>query len=329
MPATTQASGFDADQILENLSTTVRLRADDVFKVGPYGGTHMLVNEDDGNTTAYVEADDVGPNPPMQEWVGEVPQTRDHRYYSLRTPVKPYVKELAVKRFDMLYRGGVAKRGVDLFFEEIEADRDRLAFNALLASPYLMGIDGVRQYSASHPHVTTSAGAVTTYSNLGTDPLSRAAYESASQNAALIYNERGVMMPKSFNAIGVGRRLVKRAKDIFEAKERVVRVAANQEKDADATHWAVAAANLGYNAWEGECLVVELPLISDYSWVLFNTASKPLNCIYNRRPELIEMTNMTDPQRMKFDRFVWRVEGEWAYEPADHFSTFLNVVTSE
>lgn len=325
----TSTTGLDPNQVIENLSTTVRVGFEDTFENRAYGITQALVAEEDGNQTAYIETDAVGPNPPMEEWVGEVPENRDHRYYALRTPVKRYVKRLAVDRFDALYRGGLVKRNVDRFYREAANDLDRLAFNALMTSPYLLGIDGVRQFSASHPHVTTSAGAVTTYSNLGSDPLSRSAYESARQNAALVYNERGILMPRQFNAIGVGTRLVKRAKDIFEAQDRVVPIAAETGTESDSTHWAAAAANLGYNVWEGECAVIELPLIGDYSWMLFDSNNKPLRCVFNRRPELVEKTNMSDEERMNHDRFIWQVEGEWAYEPGDHFGCFLSAVASE
>jgi phage major head subunit gpT-like protein len=263
------------------------------------------------NDTFTLNFDWIGPSPLLREWVG--PRIRKFlRAYDHNMTFKKWEATLPIARTLMAYEKNkqVAKRIDNFLADNLYAYDKRwieIMVSASGAGPTCY--DGQRVFATSHPH--GAAGA--TQSNWGTAALTHANYTAARLAMANLRMENGENYGIAPTHMVCGRKNEEKAKEILEAKDRVVKIDGSGD---EATSFVSSAATRS-NVWAGELeLIIHPRLIGTYDdyWYLFDTSKAgvyPFTLQENRKPEPVLWDEMESPSRVEGDEFQYMLEGDF------------------
>ena len=311
------------------------------FYSKPYEGFYELYTERyPAGAFAELEQQFMTNDPVVREWLAaRVEQFM--RHYSQRTKLRAWEVTYPVKRKDLQYSGGiqlVAKKLRSWLSGVALGTYNRIAVQTALDLGYLtsaaaavgpIGFDGVALCSTSHPH--GPAGAV--QSNLTTNPLSWAAFDTARQAMREKRLENGMPAGVKATHLRVGPANERKAKEIAQAKDRLVITSAT---GAEVTPPTLAVQNVTpfTNVWVGEVTVI----VDDFmtgntacNWDLMDLSHpgmRPIMMLEGRPLEPHHQDQMTDERRFNHDEFLYGMDGDWAFDAGHWLTIHRNTSTT-
>lgn len=300
----------DIETSLFNANTTFVERGSELSRMaimpGPYAlWTEVLQNE--GNWERHFLRN----HPMMRQWTG-ARQLKQLRAYKENLLPVPYEATMPIPRLTLVRdKTGSVEQAIDVFVSQAAMAYDEAVAGSIDGSSGNgpTGADGVSLFNNSHPNVNSGSG----HDNLAASTnFSHANFNTARAAMRKFVFENGQPMHVRPTHIRVSPDLEQRAKEVLEAKDRLVAI----DEGADEATSAVIAATSKVNVWAGECTVVvdERITSNTYYWTLFDLSKggmKPMVLIEERRPQPIHLTEMTDEKRFWEDDFYYGMEGEW------------------
>jgi phage major head subunit gpT-like protein len=313
----------DLAQGLANINTTFELMADELFKE-KLPGNYELYTDIMPTTTETMEMDWIGETPLMREWLG-AKIIEGMRSYLHTLILSSYEATTSVRRKSITYgRVPAIQKRLGQFLQQQAGVYNYGSIAKLITNP--TGYDGVSIFSASHPFAADGG----TFSNYSTNSLTEANYETARIAMQSYKTEKGRDFEIVPDTIIVGPALEGNAKRLFKAEDRLVVV---DQSGSEATSFVVAAGRKS-NIWQGELQVVVEPRLTGsyaYYWILLDTSKpgiKPVIIMEGRKPEPLYLTDMSDPERFWFDRYVYSVEGDFSFNAGFWQTAYGNLATS-
>ncbi len=246
----------------------------------------------------------------MRKWLGSRVE-KSMRVYGTSYKLEAWEATHVIKRMDLEYEGNlnVIGRGIDGFLKSTLVAYDQavssVADSASGAGP--TAFDGVALYSASHPYGPAGAN----QSNLAAATnLSWTTFDAARQAMTELRHENGEPCYVRPTHMRVGPKLERRAKEILEAKDRMVFT----NVFATETTTAVQNATAFPNVWAGELTLIVDPRITNYYWDLYDLSKpgvRPYVLYEGRKPQAINMIDMSSTRRFYQDEFVFGLEGDY------------------
>lgn len=292
---------------LNTANTAARAIFDDVLNTIAPGPAAMFVDEystgSDRDSLVFGSALNA-----IREWTG-AKEFGNFEMFSQSVVLTTYEDSFSLPRKFVDYdtTGAVGR----MLSQKIEASLanadDKIIFDALVGSSGAgpTGFDALSLINDSH-----SLGG-STYDNKTTSALTFSTYDSGVQ-AMMGFKAANAEPLNVFPThLVVGPKLRKQALEIAGNAERLVAV----DNSGAESGTRVAASSIG-NVFKGDNIDVvvwnRLTGTQDDYWYLMDLSkpSKPLCLKRERGYELIDQTDMDDPQRFAVDQYVWSIEGD-------------------
>lgn len=298
----------DVAKALAASDTLFTVGAQELFGNDQVPGQYPIWADVVQSSTKTTEMPMIGASSVMAEWLGER-IVHQMRAFKLTTSMTPYQATEEVRAPDMKYEnlGAIAKR-LGAFLAEQAYVYDMISLAKLIANG--TGYDEVALLSASHPYSGATSGL---WSNLSTNPFTRANYVAAKAAAAAWTIENG--RPMRFNATHIlhGPAITERVRNELQCTMRVAPV--NAVGQADPGAYVVAAGAIP-NTMAGELISVETPLLVGtyaYYWYLIDASKrgKPIIIQENERPHSVIRDQENDEARWQRNVYQYALEGDF------------------
>lgn len=308
-------TNLDISAGLANANTTFMTGHADIFSGGALPGMYQAWTEDI-QSNGRIDRNFLANLPKTRKWVG-ARQIRGVRHYAYTALPESYENTLVFKRLDLTRdKTGTVGQAIGNWLAQ-EADAHDISVAAALDSNSGTGdtgYDGVALFSASHPHVASSAG----YSNIGAGTnLTHANYVSARAIGRLLTHENGALAHIVYSDMRVGPYLEGRAREITGAN--IVVKHYNSSGVETASAGAVSQSEGMDNVHRGEVRLHVDDRVTTYFWDLFDLtkgSNRPMALVRERDLQPWEQTAMNDERRVHDDEFMWGHDGEWIAIPS-------------
>jgi len=315
----------DLQTALATINTTVQKASADLFQ-NPQEGVYKAYCEPITSGSSLNQIVQPGANAKLRQWTG-AKQFKSFRAYAQTHETVPYEASMKLTRKEVQYdKSGIVQRRISSFLSSQADAYDRLASAALIANG--TGLDGVSLFSSSHPWATAAGG---TQANTGTNSLSLSNLEACRTAGAALTFENGEYMGVDYDTVICGPTIIRLARDICEAKDRIV---ATNAQGAEATSFVVDTSAM-QNTWQGVFRVVEdKRLVGSYAyyWYMldskFSGGEKPLVLIESDPLHVTAKDKPTDDNAFHSDEYLWSVTGDLVIAPFCWMSIYGNLATS-
>lgn len=315
----------DLQTALATVNTVVTKATTDLF-TNPRAGNFLAYTEKSTSSSNLNQVVQPGAGPKLRKWEG-AKQFKTFRAYAQTQTCVPYEASLTLKRAEIQYdKSGIVNRKISGFLSDQVDALDRISFAALIANA--TGLDGVALLSASHPYADSKGS---NQSNLSTNSLSLANFRTARNAGMALTYENDEYMHVNYDTLICGPALIQKAREIAEAKDRVV---ATNINGSEATSNVMDTTTM-QNVWQGAFKVIEEPrLVGTYAyyWYLIDSryanGAKPLILIESSPMQVVALDKLTDEPRFAKDEYQWSVEADLVVAPWAWMSIYGNLATS-
>lgn len=297
---------LDIQTALAAANTTHISMGQEIFS-NPLPGPYQLWTTRVDDSSGKVQNNILANLPIMQTWVG-ARKEKQPRAYTFSITAVPYEATLYLKRTTISRdKTGTVAKAIGDFHRDNAPAYDRAVAAALDGSSGNgpTGYDAVALFNSAHPHVNSLSG----HSNVSASTdLSHANFNTARTNMRAFKTEAGEPFGILPTHMRVGPSLEQRAKEILEAKTRVV----YSDMTAAETTAAVQNTTAMDNVWQGELQLVVDPRVTTYYCDLFDLSKsvKPMILLVERPIEAVSQTDMEGDRRFNDDEFVFGLEGD-------------------
>lgn len=267
-------SGISNADKLKGIQTAYRALVQDALGAKYEGAVYGAFTSEETIDGSEMELAWLMNDPSMEKWVGAKTYTA-LRAEKINIPAVSYAKSIEIPKTDVLgdKSGLIAKKIADMA-ANAAADKDKIAFDKLIAGFTEVGYDGVAFFSTAHPNGPAGA----TQSNRGTSALSHATFETARQAMRSLQDENGRSLGVNPTVLMVGPKNETIANEIVNAEFRVVAV---DSSGAESGTRVAAATNSNVRSKYGIRVVVNPKLVGTYDdyWFLVDD-SRPVKPIH-------------------------------------------------
>lgn len=202
-----------------------------------------------------------------------------------------YYKSLKLARKDVIYdKGGSTAQALKNFVTMNGDAYDKLVFDCLASNEVCA--DGVALISTTHPFGKDGA----TWSNSTSGALDKTEFDGARAAVAKLTDEFGEPLELNADTLIVHPDEARTALELAEADVSVV----------ETTNGATNITNV----FKGLVTVIVTPRMKSGDWVVVDSRFPPITLVEWRSPEPHVADDMSNPERMINDQFLYVIEGD-------------------
>lgn len=267
-------SGISNADKLKGIQTAYRTLVQDALSAKYEGAVYDAFTSEDTVDGSEMELTWLMNDPVMEKWLGRKTYTA-LRAESVKIPVQSYAKSVEIPKVDVIGdKSGLIAKKVAEMASQGAADKDKIAFDKLIAGFTDAGYDGVSFFSTAHPNGPAGG----TQSNRGTSALTHTTFDTARQAMRALRDENGRSLGVNPRVLMVGPKNERVANEIIAAE---FRLAAVDSSGAESGTRVAAASVSNVSSKYGMRVVVNPKLVGDYDdyWFLIDD-SRPVKPIH-------------------------------------------------